>query len=62
MKWKQKFPKSMRCNKNSSEREIYTDTVLPQETRKFSNKQPTLPPKSIRKKNKHRPKSAGGRK
>ena len=28
----------MRCSKNSSKREIYSDTGLPQETRKIRNK------------------------
>ena len=38
----------MRCSKNSSKREVYSNVVLPQETRKASNKQPNLTPKSIR--------------
>ena len=48
-KWKHNFPKSMKCNKRTSEREVYSDTGLPQETWKISNKQPNLPPKGIRK-------------
>ena len=35
--------------KNSSKREVYSNTSLPQETRKISNKQPKLTPKGIRK-------------
>ena len=27
----------MRCSKNSSKREVYSNTILPQETRKLSN-------------------------
>ena len=36
-KWKHNDPKSMGCSKSSSKREIYSDTGLPQETRKISN-------------------------
>ena len=38
----------MGCNKNSSKREVYSNTILPQETRKISNKQPNITPKAIR--------------
>ena len=38
----------MGCSKSSS-KEVYSNTVLPQETRKISNKQPNLPSKDIRK-------------
>ena len=31
----------------SSKREVYSNTILPQETRKISNKQPNLTPKAI---------------
>ena len=48
-KWKQNSPKSVWCSKRSSQREVYSDTGLPQETRKISNIQPNLPPKGIRK-------------
>ena len=37
-KWKENFPKFMRCRKSSSKRDVYSDTGLPQETRKLSNK------------------------
>ena len=30
----------MGCNKSSPKREIYSNTILPQETRKTSNRQP----------------------
>ena len=40
LKWKHNDPKPMGCGKNSSKREVYTNTRLPQETRKISNKQP----------------------
>ena len=42
----------MGCSKNSSKKEVYSNTGLPQETRKISNKQLKLPPKGIRKRTK----------
>ena len=39
----------MGCSKSSSKREVYSNTILPQETRKISNKQPNLTPKATRK-------------
>ena len=45
------------CSKSSSKRVVYSNTILPQETRKISNKQPNLTPKATReKKNKQNPK------
>ena len=42
---------------STSKREVYSNTILPQETRNISNKQPNLTPKAIReKKNKKTPK------
>ena len=38
----------MGCSINSSKREVYSNTSLPQETRKISNKQSTLTPKGTR--------------
>ena len=38
----------MGCSKSSSKREVYSNTILPQETRNISNKQPNLAPKAIR--------------
>ena len=38
----------MGCSKISSKREVYSNTSLPQETRKISNKQPNLMPKATR--------------
>ena len=40
----------MGCSKSSSKREVNSNTILPQETRKISNKQPNLTPKAIREK------------
>ena len=45
----------MGCSKSSSKREVYSNTTLPQETRKTSNRQPNFTPKATgkrRKKNK----------
>ena len=39
--------KSMGGNKSSPKREIYSNTILPQETRKTSNRQPNFTPKTI---------------
>ena len=39
--------KPMRCNENSSKREVYNNTTLPQETRKTSNRQPNFTPITI---------------
>jgi len=43
------FPKPMECSKSSSKREIYSNTHLPQEIRKTSDKQLNLPHEGIRK-------------
>ena len=36
----------MGCSKSSSKREIYSNTTLPQEIRKTSNRQPNFTPKT----------------
>ena len=38
--------KTYGCSKSSSTREIYSNTVIPQETRKASNRQPKFTPKT----------------
>ena len=38
----------MGCSKSSSKREVYSNTILHQETGNISNKQPNLAPKAIR--------------
>ena len=43
--------------KASLKRKAYSNTSLPQETRKLSNKQPNLPSKEQREKNKQSPQS-----
>ena len=36
------------CSKSSSKRVVYSNTILPKETRNISNKQPNLTSKAIR--------------
>ena len=36
----------MGCSKSSPKREVYSNTILPQETRKTSNRQPNFIPKT----------------
>ena len=43
----------MGCSKSSSEREVYSNTSLPQETRKTLNKQPNLTQRTTRRRRKH---------
>ena len=40
----------MGCSKSSSKGEVYSNTILPQETRKKSNRQPNFTPKTTGKK------------
>ena len=42
-------PKPMRCSKSSSKTEVYSNTILSQETRKISDKQPNLYLKELEK-------------
>ena len=39
----------MGCSKSSSKREVYSNTILPQEIRKTQNRQPYFTPKKTRK-------------
>ena len=39
-------------SKSNSKRKVYSNTILPQEARKISNKQPNLTPKATREKKK----------
>ena len=50
-KWKQKHydPESTVLSKSIFKREVYSNTSLPQETRKISTKQPNFTPKGTRK-------------
>ena len=36
----------MGCSKSSSKREVYSNTILPQETRETLNRQPNFTPKT----------------
>ena len=55
--WKHEDLKPMGCSKSSSKREVYSNTVLPQETRKILNKQPNLTPQAIRERRTKKPQS-----
>ena len=55
--WKHDDPKPMGCSKSSSKSEVYSNTILPQETRNISNKQPNLTPKAIRERRTKEPQS-----
>ena len=54
----------MGCSKSSPKREVYSNTILPQEARKTSNRQPNFTLKTTRKKKKNRnpPKLVEGKK
>ena len=52
----------MGCSKGSSKREVYSSTILPQETVKISNKEPNLTPKAVRERIKKNPKVSRGKK
>ena len=55
----------MGCSKSSSKGKVYSNTALPQEIRKISNKQSNITPKGTRKKQtnkKQNPKLVEGRK
>ena len=43
----------MGCSKNSAKREVYSNIILPQETRETSNRQPNFMPKTIGKRTKN---------
>ena len=44
----------MGCSKNSSKKEVYSNTILPQETNKTLNRQPNSTPKAAVKRKKKR--------
>ena len=61
--WEHDNSKPKGCSKNSSKREVYSSTILPQETRKTLNRQPNFIPKTTgRRKTKNPPKSVEGKK
>ena len=43
----------MKCIERGSKREVYSNTILPQETRKTSNRKPNFTPKTTGKKKKN---------
>ena len=49
----------MGCSKSSSKREVYNNTILPQERRKITSKQPNLTRKAIEKEEQTKPKVNG---
>ena len=57
MKRKHDDPKPMGCSKSNSKKEVYSNTILPQETGNIPNKQPNLTPKAIREKRTKNPQS-----
>ena len=52
----------MGCTKSSSKREVYSNTTLPQETRKSLNRQPNFTPKTTGKRRTNMPKLVEGKK
>ena len=52
----------MGCSKSSSKREVYSSTILPQETRKTSNRQPNFIPKTTGKRSTKKKKKISRRK
>ena len=45
----------MGCSKSSSKGEVYSNTILPQETRKTANRQPNFTPKTTGKRRRKKP-------
>ena len=61
--WKHDNSKPMGCSKSSPKRDIYSNTILPQEARKTSNRQPNFTPKTTGKiRTKKTPKLVEGKK
>ena len=54
--WEHDNSKPMGCSKSSCKREVYCNTILPQETRKTSNWQPNFTPKATGKRRTKNPK------
>ena len=52
----------MGCSKSRSKREVYSNTILPQETRKTSNRQPNFTPKATGKRRTKNPPKISRRK
>ena len=47
--------KPMGCSKSSSKRKVYSNTILPEETRKTLNRQPNFIPKTTGKRRTKKP-------
>ena len=60
--WKHNDAKPMGCSKSSFKREVYSNTILPQETRNISNNNLTLHLKQLEKEEPKKPKLAEGKK
>ena len=56
MTMKTQHSKPMGCSKSIVKREVYSNTTLPRETRKTSNRQPNFTPKTTGKKEGKKPK------
>ena len=52
----------MGCSKSSSKREVYSNAILPQETRKALNRQPNFTPETTGKEKQKSQKLASGKK
>ena len=62
-KWQWKhISKPMGCSKSSSKKEVYSNTILPQETRKTLNRQPNFTSKTTGKRTKKSAKLTEGKK
>ena len=62
MTMKTRRSKTMGCSKSSSKREVYSNKILPQKTRKNSNKQSKLTLKPLEKEEQKPPKVSRGKK
>ena len=62
MKIKYNDSKPMGVSKSSPKREVHSNTILPQETRKTLNRQPNFTPKTNGKRTKKTPKWVEGKK
>ena len=61
--WKHDNLKPMGCSESNSKREVYSNAILPQETRKTLNRQPNFTPKATGKRRKKKiPKLVEGKK
>ena len=55
-------PQTYGSSKSSPKRDVYSNTILPQETRKTPNRQPDFTPEAIGKRRKKIPKLVEGKK